>query len=143
MVNFRLDIQANQTYEQSLQDISNGAYVTSWARSAGPARLLYLADAVVSAATFVFASLATVLGAVLGTFTWGRESELFNSSRHLLVHSFNRTISDLTGVVVPTLGYHLHRVNLVKEAALFLAYQIWPSRLYYMPSTGFGLGWSV
>ena len=135
---------AQSCVHKSIEDVEGGHYLKSWARMV-PARLSFLADAVVHAAILPFMLIAFIFAACEMVFTWGQRSAAFWEGVSSLDDTVNRLFASLLGALVSTQwGDQLHREHAKPFEWILGAIALAsPNLVFYSPKNGWGFGWSV
>ena len=135
---------AQELVHQSQSDVEKGDFLKSWGRAI-PARLAFLADAVVHAVILPFKLLALLYYSIEFVFTWGKHNSSFWSSATDADETLNRTLRSLLGAVISVeWADRLHQENAQPfEWALGALMLASPNLFFYSPKNGWSFGWSL
>lgn len=141
---------AHDQVQKSYVALENKNYLSSWARTI-PARMAFVADAIVDAVVLPFTLIGAAFGVLLYLFSWGEETALLGGSIYRFDELANRLVSSTIGAVISTgLGDTLHDKKPFEWLLLigtigYISMKIFPCmrwpNMFIIGNHGWSLGW--
>ena len=101
---------AKEWVNESQRDVKSKNYFSSWMKTL-PARLNFLADAIVNISFAPFNLLKAGFGSIKTTYTWGEDTEDLTDGLKGFHGNVNHIISDGAGLVVTKAGCNLRNTE--------------------------------